>query len=409
MPTPQSAAELAALVEKSQLVEKPRLAPYLEQLHQADGSPRTAKEWGAHLVHDGLLTLFQTKLLLAGKWRNFFIGGKYKVLEHLGSGGMGTVFLCEHRFMRRRVAVKLLPPDKAETAGTLERFRREAQAIARLDHPNIVRAHDIDQDGPIHFLVMEFIDGVGLQQLVDTRGPLSVARSVNYIVQAAQGLQNALKMGLVHRDIKPSNLLLDRAGVIKILDLGLARFQNSKDNLTRMIDSKTVLGTADYLAPEQARDSHVDIRADLYGLGAMFYFLLTGKPVFEGGNVAQKLIKHQAVVPTPINKRREDVPQGLADVVAKLLEKDPANRHQTPAELVAHLQPWFEEVPAPTDEEMPKARYSVHRDLETLSRSSTIASIPATTRSQIMQQAASVSTSQMAISLSRTDMKVEQN
>jgi eukaryotic-like serine/threonine-protein kinase len=395
MPVPTTTADLAQLVEKSQLVENHRLAPYLKQLQAMNGSALSPKDWAAILVRDGLLTKFQAKLLLQGKWRNFFIGGKYKVLEHLGAGGMGTVYLCEHRFMRRRVAVKLLPPDKAENNGGLERFRREAQAIARLDHPNIVRAHDIDQDGPIHFLVMEFVDGVTLQHLVDARGPLGVARSVNYIAQAAQGLHHAYRMQLVHRDIKPSNLLLDRGGTIKILDLGLARFQASADNLTRLIDSKTVLGTADYLAPEQARDSNVDIRADIYSLGAMLFFVLTGKPPFDGGNVAQKLIKHQATVPPLVTTLQPDVPKGLAAAVAHLLEKDAARRPQTPADVVELLRPWLEPVDPPTPEEMPATRYSPHRDLETMSRISTIGSIPATTRSQLLQQS-SVSTEGVA-------------
>lgn len=384
MATPEFASDFAVLLEKSQLIEGHRLAPYLQKVKEPETAKVTAKEWATSLVGDGLLTKFQARLLLQGKWRNFFIGGKYKVLEHLGSGGMGTVYLCEHRFMRRRVAVKLLPPDKAENTGGIERFRREAQAVARLDHPNIVRAHDIDQDGPIHFLVMEYIDGISLQHLIEARGALSIARAVNYIAQAAQGLQHASKMNLVHRDIKPSNLLLDRTGTIKILDLGLARFQNSGDNLTQMIDSKTVLGTADYLAPEQARDSNVDVRADIYSLGAMFYFLITGKPPFDGGNVANKLIRHQATVPARADSVRAEIPEGLADVIAMMLEKDAANRPQTPAEVVELLRPWLEPVAPPEPEELPVSRFAPHRDVETMSRISTMSGIPATTRSQLM-------------------------
>src|SRR5262249_30567804 len=162
--------------------------------------------------------------------------------------------------------------------------------------------------------------------------------------------------------------------------LGLARFQNSADNLTRMIDSKTVLGTADYLAPEQARDSNVDIRADIYSLGSMLFFLLAGKPPFDGGNVAQKLIKHQATIPPLVTTVRSEVPGGLAAAVARMLEKDLAKRPQTPADVVELLRPWLQPVDPPTPEEMPATRYSPHRDLETMSRISTISSIPATTR-----------------------------
>ena len=224
------------------------------------------------LVRDGLLTHFQAEQFLQGKWRRFTIG-KYKVLETLGAGGMGSVYLCEHKLMRRRVAVKVLPAAKAEDPAALERFYREARAVAALDHPNIVRAYDIDQDENLHFLVMEYVDGASLQEIVKKSGPLDVLRACHYIRQAAVGLQHAHEAGLVHRDIKPGNILVDRTGTVKILDMGLARFfHDEEDMLTKKYD-ENVLGTADYLAPEQALDSHgVDIRADIYSLGATFYF-----------------------------------------------------------------------------------------------------------------------------------------
>ena len=227
MATPSTVPEYLELVEKSELVDKKRLASFL--LKSTDGAPTwpTPKECAKALIQDGCLTSFQARLLLAGKWKNFFLGGKYKVLEHLGSGGMGTVFLCEHRHMRRRVAVKILPPEQSQAPGSLQRFVREAQAVARLDHPNIIRAHDIDCEAGVYFFVMEYVDGVSLQHLIDSRGPISIARAVHFVCQAASGLQHAHESGLVHRDIKPANLLLDRLGMIKILDLGLARFSQN--------------------------------------------------------------------------------------------------------------------------------------------------------------------------------------
>ena len=174
----------------------------------------------------------------------------------------------------------------------IERFYREARAAAALDHPNIVRAYDIDREegepgqNTLHYLVMEFVDGASLQDIISRSGPLSPERAAHYIKQAAQGLQHAHEAGLVHRDIKPGNLLLDRTGTVKVLDLGLARFfEPGKDNVTERYDEKNaVLGTADYLAPEQARGDAVDIRADIYSLGATFYFLLTGRGAVRGRN-----------------------------------------------------------------------------------------------------------------------------
>src|SRR4029450_13349026 len=207
-----------------------------------------------------------------------FTIGKYKVLEKLGAGGMGQVFLCEHELMRRRVAVKVLPTAKAEDQASLERFYREARAVAAVDHPNIVRAYDIDQDENLHFLVMEYVDGTNLQDLVKKVGPLDPIRACHYIYGAAVGLQHAHEIGLVHRDIKPGNILVDRSGGVKVLDMGLARFFNDEEDILTKKYDENVLGTADYLAPEQAVDSHgVGIRADIYSLGGTFYFMLTGQ------------------------------------------------------------------------------------------------------------------------------------
>jgi serine/threonine protein kinase len=387
----QNPSDFLNLVEKAELLEPAQLKPYRERT-----AGLTIKETAEMLVRDGMITGFQAGLLLKGKWRNFFLGGKYKVLEHLGSGGMGTVFLCEHRHMRRRVAVKLLPPEQLQNQGSLQRFMREAQAVARMDHPNIVRAYDINHDGAVHFLVMEYVDGVSLQQLVETRGPLEVLRSVNYVGQVAAGLQHAYESGLVHRDIKPNNLVIDRTGCVKILDLGLARFTANADNLTRMIDSKTILGTADYLAPEQARDSNVDIRADIYSMGALFYFLLTGKPPFDGGNIAQKLIWHQTKMPAPLDTVRPDVPKPLAAIVTQMMDKDPNKRFATPVELINALSPWIAEVPPPSPDELPVYRYTHHRDVDTNCKLSTVSTITGISRAQLKAAAAGITSDSLA-------------
>src|SRR5205807_4367368 len=175
--------------------------------------------------------------------------------------------------MGRRVALKILPVKQAEDPASLARFYREARAVARLDHPNIVRAHDIDHDDKLHFIVLEFVDGCNLHDFIRRNGTLSWERAANYIRQASLGLQHAHEAGLVHRDIKPGNLLLDRQGVVKLLDMGLARFLEDRDSKPRDWEVGNALGTADYIAPEQVENSLVDIRADIYSLGATLYYL----------------------------------------------------------------------------------------------------------------------------------------
>src|SRR5437868_5714411 len=202
MPSPQSSAEFLDLVQKSGLVEEKRLAAYADKLRADNALPADTKELAAQTVRDGILTHFQAEQILQGKWRRFHIG-KYKVLERLGAGGMGSVYLCEHKLMRRRVAVKVLPTAKAAEPSSLERFYREARAVASLDHPNIVHAYDIDQDETLHFLVMEYVDGASLQEIIKRSGPMDPVRAAHYISQAVLGLEHAHKSGLVHRDIKP--------------------------------------------------------------------------------------------------------------------------------------------------------------------------------------------------------------
>ncbi|HEY1377600.1 MAG TPA: protein kinase [Gemmataceae bacterium] len=366
MPAPCTADDLLALVRKSGVADRSALEDF--ERRAAAAPPTSPRELADHMIRDGVLTNLQADQLLRGRWRNFAICGKYKLLEHLGSGGMGRVYLCEHTRMGRRVAIKVLPADKATDSICLERFFREARASAALDHPNIVRAHDIDRDdsgrAPLHFLVMEYVDGSSLQDIVSRCGPLSVERACHYVRQAACGLQHAHGAGLVHRDIKPANLLLDRSGLVKILDLGLARFfHDASDDLTRKLDVRALIGTADYLAPEQAANSHAaDIRADIYSLGVTFYFLLTGRSPFKDGTVAQKLLYHRLHRPEPVTAVRPDVPAGVARVIDRMLAKDPADRYQTPAEVAAALDPWtVTPIPPPPESEMPRLSRAAQR------------------------------------------------
>lgn len=355
MAAPASVDEFLDLIRKSGVVEEARLGAYVKQLQATSNLPTDLSKLAGLFVRDGLLTYFQAEQFLLGKWKRFTIG-KYKVLERIGSGGMGQVFLCEHKLMRRKVAVKVLPTAKAEDPSSLERFYREARAVAALDHPNIVRAYDIDQDDNLHFLVMEYVDGASLQDMIKKWGPMDVTRACHYMYGAAVGLQHAHEAGLIHRDIKPGNILIDRQGTVKILDMGLARFFNDDEDLLTKKYDESVLGTADYLAPEQAIDSHsVDGRADIYSLGATFYFLLAGSQPFVEGTVAQKLIWHQTRNPKPIRDIRSDVPAEVSAIIEKMMAKDAAQRYQNPRELAEALSPWVQtQIAPPPEREMPQ-------------------------------------------------------
>jgi serine/threonine protein kinase len=356
MPAPSTTNEFLDLVQKSGVLDEKKLDAYLDKLRAASLLPAKPTEMAGLLVRDALLTHFQADQILQGKWRRFNIG-KYKVLERLGSGGMGSVYLCEHKLMRRRVAVKVLPTAKAEDPSSLERFYREARAVAALDHPNIVRAYDIDQDEKLHFLVMEYVDGASLQEIVKRSGAMDPLRVAHYIRQAAFGLQHAHESaGLVHRDIKPGNILVDRNGIVKVLDMGLARFFHDEDDIITKKYDENVLGTADYLAPEQALNSHeVDIRADIYSLGATCYYCLTGRTPFAEGTVAQKLIWHQTRQPKPILTLRTGVPPELIAIVDKMMAKDPNQRYQQPLAVADALSALTQlPIGLPTEDEMPR-------------------------------------------------------
>lgn len=354
MPSPATIADLLALIHKSGLFEADRLDACVGWAMREE-KVETPTDLAAALVRAGLLTQFHAEQFLLGKHRGFSIG-KYTVLERLGFGGMGIVYLCEHQVMGQRVAVKVLPVSKNENPAALGRFYREARAAGALAHPNLVRAHDIGQDGNLHYLVLDFVDGASLHQMVMRSGPLAAPRAAHYIGQAARGLEHARLAGLVHRDIKPANILVDRSGVTRVLDLGLARFyEDETDALTLKYDEKNVLGTADYVAPEQALNSHdVDTRADVYSLGCTFYFVLAGRPPFPDGKTPQKLIWHQMKEPEPIQLVRPDVPNEMAAVLARMMAKAPAARFQTPGEVVAALEPWLAEpAPLPSERELP--------------------------------------------------------
>jgi serine/threonine protein kinase len=357
MPAPRTANELLDLVQKSGVVENTRLSAYLVKLRTAGAvAPAEPHKVAELLIRDGIVTTFQAEQFLMGKWRGFSIG-RYKVLERLGSGSSGSVFLCEYGPSHRRVAVKVLPAALADDPASLERFYREARALASLNHPNIVRAYDICQEEKLHFLVMEYVDGSSLQDITEKCGPMAVSRAAHYLRQAALGSQHAHESGgIVHRDLKPGDILVDRGGSVKIIDMGFVRFTSDTVALPTPAHDMEFLRSADYTAPEQAIDpDSVDIRADVYSLGATFYFCLTGRTPLPEGSAAQKRIWQQSRQPDPLRQLRPEVPEGLAVLIERMLAKNPDQRPQTPQEVADALAPFTAEpVGPPPEDEMPR-------------------------------------------------------
>lgn len=340
-----STEKFVDLVRRSGLVEESRLTAFLANLKaEADGHlPETQEELAERMTEEGLITSWQADKLVEGKHRGFVLG-KYKLLKHLGRGGMSSVYLAEHMVMQRKVAVKVLPQNKVEDQSYLNRFQQEARAAARLDHPNIVHAYDVDHTGKTHYLVMEYVDGKDLHVFVNDVGPLDYEMAADFILQAARGLAHAHEAGLVHRDIKPANLLVDQKKTVKVLDMGLAKFSEAEEPSLTLAREESVLGTADYLAPEQALNSHAaDHRSDIYGLGCTLYYLLTGHPPFNQGTIRERLLKHQVETPPSIYKDRPDAPPGLVNICNRMMSKKPENRYQSAEEVVDALTAWLKD------------------------------------------------------------------
>ena len=269
----------------------------------------------------------------------------YTIKRLLGRGGMGVVYLAENRLMGRDEVLKVTKLKTTDVAEHFERSLREIRAVAKLRHPNIITAYRAVQLGENLILAMEYVDGSDLARVVKARGPLSMADACNYAYQTALGLQHAHEHGLVHRDIKPSNLMLAREGgreVVKILDFGLARVRSDEHNMGAVTHEGQMIGTPDFIAPEQIRDARrADIRADIYSLGATFYYLLTGAPPFPRNSIYDILQAHHSADATPLNLLRPEVPVELASLVGRMMAKEPDLRFNTPAELAAQLLPFL--------------------------------------------------------------------
>jgi serine/threonine protein kinase len=286
------------------------------------------------------LSPFQIREIFRGRGKELKVG-RYILLDLLGEGGMGRVFKAHDTRLGREVALKIIRKEKLKHPAAETRFKHEVEALAKMKHPNVVEVFNADQVGDTQYYEMEFVDGTDLTRLVRDRGPLPVHVACEYIRQAALGLHHAHEKGLVHRDIKPSNLLVTRNGrVVKLVDLGLARLKGSDPDAGRVTQEGFVIGTPDFLAPEQARNPMaVDIRADIYALGGTLYYLLTAQVPFEGTNPTEKLLKHCTEPPPRLLAQRPDAPPVLEQIIQWCMAKQPEARPQTPLQLALALQP----------------------------------------------------------------------
>ncbi len=263
--------------------------------------------------------------------------GHFKLEQFVGGGGMGAVFRATDTMLGRTVAVKVVSGEQTDEE-TLKRFRNEAQSAARFDHPNIARVYYVGEDHGWNYIVFEFIEGINVRDLVDQRGPLSLEDTVTYTLQIAEALDHAWQREVIHRDIKPSNILVLPDGRAKLVDMGLARFQQVESAAEDLTASGVTLGTFDYISPEQARDPRtIDVRSDLYSLGCTMFYMLSGQPPFPHGTVLQKLLSHSSDEPPDLREIRPDIGDEVAGIIDKLLTKTPEQRFQSPSELIGQL------------------------------------------------------------------------
>ncbi|MBN9117961.1 MAG: protein kinase [Planctomycetes bacterium] len=358
MATPATTApDYCALLVKSKLLPAEEVdALYKRWKEERPGSDTRVDSFRRFLVARRALTDYQAALVQRGRADGFFVGG-YKILDQIGKGQMGGVYKAVHNF-GQVVALKVLPASKAKNSHTLGRFQREARLLTQFDHPNVVRAYQVGESGGVHYIVMEYLEGETLDEVLDRRGRLPVGEAVRLVRQALDGFQHLHERRTVHRDIKPSNLMLTPAAAegkpdatwdatVKILDIGLGRELFDEDAPEAAIETQltqegSVLGTPDYLAPEQAKDARsADIRADVYSIGCVLFHCLAGRPPFPETNIMAQMLKHATEKPPALGPLVEGgVPAGFQAVMDRLLAKRPEDRYQTPAEAAAALKPY---------------------------------------------------------------------
>jgi serine/threonine protein kinase len=294
------------------------------------------------LLQQNLLTPYQVNQLLQGKKERLLMG-PYRVVERLGEGAMGQVLKCWSPKLQLHVAVKMIHKEHLVSKKALNRFFREMETAGKLDHPNIVLLRDADRIGDCPYMVMEFVEGTDLSRLVKQARPLTIRQAADFARQTALGLQHAFERGVVHRDIKPGNLLVTRdpQPIVKISDFGLARLESERSSERRLTQYGTVLGTIDYIAPEQAENAqNADIRSDIYSLGCTLYFLLTGKPPFSGTTVTEKMSARLHGDPADVRMYRPEIPPGIIAILKRTITRQPADRYQSPRDVAQALAPF---------------------------------------------------------------------
>jgi serine/threonine protein kinase len=369
-----SVENLCGLLMRSKLLTPDEVKNvYQRWLATARDNTASAPQFLKWLVAGQHLTEYQAGLIAKGQVDNFFLG-QYKILERLGRGRMAGVYKAVHQ-LGQVVAIKVLPPSKAKDAQILGRFQREARLAVKLKHPNVVRAFQVGEANGLHYLVMEYLDGETLDEILVRRKRFPPNEAVRVVHQALTGLQHIHEQGLVHRDLKPGNIMLvpgpqpgepdsTLQATVKILDIGLGRqlFEESSQAAAQdlqLTGEGVLLGTPEYLAPEQARNPHgSDIRADIYSLGCVLYHCLTGQPPFPDTNVLSQMVRHATETPRPLKELNPVVPDGLQQIINWMLAKDPGQRYPTPERAAQALQVFLVAGSAPARrlEEVPQMR-----------------------------------------------------
>ena len=335
----QTREQFLSCIERSEVVESSRLSQALAEIEAGDPQAATACDRLADaLIERKLLTRWQVDYLRAGKSSGFILG-QYKLLGLLGSGYTSSIYLGEHRMTTALRAIKVLPVSRVSSAPWMARFFNGASASAHIKHRNVAGTFDIGVHKKHYYIVMEYVEGESLQTVVAKQGPLEWRVAADYIGQAAEAVAHLHEIGFVDRDVKPSHLMVDKQGVVRLLDLSLARRLGQENVPTVAADDEPEWETLDFLAPEQARDPNlVDPLTDIYSLGCTLFYLLAGHPPFAPGrNTVQRILMHQTAEPPDLGDFRRDVPPKLADLCSRMMARSPDDRPQTAAEVVAEL------------------------------------------------------------------------
>jgi tRNA A-37 threonylcarbamoyl transferase component Bud32 len=379
------------LLLRSRLLSLEEAKAMLARWHaEAKDQANNLVQFASWMVANKYVTEYQAQLLARGHADGFFLND-YKILDRLGKGRMAGVYKAQYK-LGQIVAIKVLPPSKAKDATLLARFQREAKLATRLRHPNIVRTFQVGQAGELHYLVMEYLLGETLEEVLAKRKSLPPAEAAHLIYQALQGLQHIHEQGLVHRDLKPSNLMLTPppgtstlSCTLKILDIGLGRVMEEEGNAmdSGLTGEGVLLGTPDYMAPEQARDPRsTDIRADIYSLGCVLYHLLAGQPPFPDSNIISQMIRHASEPPRPLSQFNPAIPDGLQQIVNWMMAKTPEGRYPTPARAASALEVFLAAGAAPpSSPDLDPEMASYLRELdqeETRAAAAALAGVPTT-------------------------------